>query len=111
MNFREPTFQELFASSHSQELAKLQSSIFVNKSLATGGITEALKAMPTNLPNSKPYNQVVFERSTASELTTNYIKVNWRVIFVSGVIGGGIVYLVYQINKYYIKNKSKNYFN
>jgi hypothetical protein len=109
MNFREPTFQELFASSHKKKLAMLQSSIFVNKSLATGGITEAIKAMPTNLPNSKPYNQVIFERSTASELTKNYIKVNWRVIFISAVFGGGIVYLTYVINEHNKKIKKNNF--
>lgn len=111
MNFRKPTFRESFPLSHGKELTKLQTSIFVNKSLATGGITEALNAVPTNLPNSKPYNQVVFERSTATELTTNYIKINWRVIFVSAIIGGAIVCLVYQINEQNKKNKLKNNFN
>lgn len=111
MTFREPTFRELFPISHSQELSKLQASIFVNKSLATVGVTEALKEIPTNLPNPKPYNQVVFERSSASELTTNYIKVNWRVIIASAIIGGAIVYFIYQINDQNKKNKSKSHLN
>ncbi len=111
MTYREPTFQELFSNSHSQQLAKIQSAHFVNQSLAKREITGALKEMPTNLPNPKPYNQVVFERSAATELTTNYIKVNWRVIIVSAVIGGAIVYLAYVINEQNKKNKSKNNFN
>ena len=111
MNYREPTFQELFSNSHSQQLAKLQSAHFVNQSLAKREITGALKEIPTKLPNPKPYDQVVFERSSASELTTNYIKVNWRVIIASAIIGGAIVYFVYQINEQNKKNKSKNILN
>nr|WP_315215320.1 hypothetical protein [uncultured Flavobacterium sp.] len=111
MTFREPTFQELFPISHSLELNKLQSTHLVNQSLAKGCINEALKEMPTRLPEPKPYNQVVFERSSASELTTNYIKVNWRVIIASAIIGGSIVYFVYKINEQNKKNKSKSHLN
>jgi hypothetical protein len=109
MTFREPTFQELFPISHSQELSKLQSAHFVNQTLAKGGITEALREMSKNLPDSKPYNQVVLERSIASNLTTNYIKVNWRVIIASALIGGIIVYAVVKINQQNKKNKLKKY--
>ena len=111
MNFREPTFQELFPISHSQELTKVQSSYFVNQTLAKGGITEALRAMPANLPDPKPYNQVVLETSVANNLTTNYIKINWRVIIASAFIGGIIVYAAIKINQQNKKNKLKKYLN
>lgn len=111
MNFREPTFQELFPISHSQELTNLQSVLFVNRTLAKGGIIEALREIPANLPNPKSYNQVVLERSLANNLTTNYIKINWRVIISSAFIGGIIVYAVIKINQRNKKNKSKKYLN
>ncbi len=111
MTFREPTFQELFPISHSLELNKLQSTHLVNQSLAKGGITEALKEIPTSLPEPKPYKQVVLERSVASNLATNYIKVNWRVIVASAFIGGIIVYAVVKINQQNKKNKLKKYLN
>ena len=111
MTYREPTFQELFSNSHSQQLAKIQSAHFVNQSLAKGGITEGLKGIPANLPDPKPYNQVVLERRVAGELATNYLKVNWRVIIASAIIGGAIVYFVYQINEQNKKNKSKSHLN
>jgi hypothetical protein len=108
MTFREPTFQELFPISHSQELTKLQSSLFVNQTLAKGGITEALREIPANLPDPKSYNQLVLERSVANNLTTNYIKINWRVIIASAFIGGIIVYAAIKINQQNKKITQKN---
>lgn len=109
MTFREPTFQELFPISHSLELDKLQSTHLVNQSLARGGITEAFINMPLNLPEPKPHKQLVLESSVASNLTTNYIKANWRVIVASAIIGGIIVYAVVKINQQNKKNKLKKY--
>ncbi|MBP8156793.1 MAG: hypothetical protein KAX93_00270 [Flavobacterium sp.] len=111
MTFREPTFQELFPISHIQELTKLQSTHFVNQTLAKGGITEGLKEMPVNLPDLKPYNQVILERSVASNLTTNYIKINWRVIIASALLGGIVIYVAMQIHQQNKKNKTKNLLN
>lgn len=111
MTFREPTLQELFPISHNQELAKLQSAHFVNQSLAKGGITQAIKELPPNLPVPKPYDQVVFERRVAGDLTANYIKVNWRVIIASAFIGGIIIYIAVKINEQTKKNRTKNSLN
>lgn len=110
MTFREPTLQELFSNSYSQELARNQSTYLVNRSLAIGGVTEVLKEMPINLPVPKPYNQVVFEKRVAGELATNYIKANWRVLICCTLIGGVIVYSAIKIHQENIKNKTKKYF-
>lgn len=110
MTFRKPTVQELFSISFSQELAKNQSTHLVNQSLAKGGITEALKEMPINLPVTKLYDQVVFERRVAGELATNYIKTHWRALVCCALIGGVIVYSAIKIHQENIKNKTKKYF-
>ncbi len=110
MNFRKPTFQEIFTIAHIQELAKMQSTHLVNQSLAKGGITEALKKMPINLPITKPCDQVVFETRVAGALATNYIKANWRVLIGCALIGGVIVYSAIKIYQNNIKNKTKKYF-
>jgi azurin len=110
MNFRKPTLQEIFTISHIQELTKIQSTHLVNQSLAEGGITEALKKMPINLPIIKPCDQVVFEKKVAGELATNYVKANWRVIICCTLIGGVIVYSAIKIHQKNIKKTTKKYF-
>jgi hypothetical protein len=110
MTYRDATLQELFSISFSQELARNQSIYLVNQSLAKGGVTEAFKEMPINLPVPKPYNQVVFEKRVAGELATNYIKANWRVLIGCTLLGGVIVYSVIKIHQENIKNKTKKYF-
>lgn len=110
MTFREPTLQELFPIAFRQELARIQSTHLVSQSLAMGGITEILKEIPVNLPISKPYDQVVFERRIADKLATNYIKANWRVLIGCTILGGVIVYSVIKIHQENIKNKPKKYF-
>jgi hypothetical protein len=110
MTFREPTLQELFPLACFQELAKMQSTHLVNQSLAKGGVTEALKEMPINLPVVKLYDQVVFEKKVAGELAKNYLKANWRVLIGFTLLGGVIVYSVIKIHQMNIKNKTKKYF-
>jgi hypothetical protein len=110
MNYRKPTFQEIFTIAHIQELAKMQSTHLVNQSLAKVGVTEALKEMPINLPVVKLYDQVVFEKKVAGELATNYLKANWRVLIGFTLLGGVIVYSVIKIHQKNIKNKTKKYF-
>jgi azurin len=110
MNYRKPTFQEIFTIAHIQELIKIQSTHLVNQSLAKGGIIEALEKMPISLPITKPCDQVVFEKRVAGALATNYIKANWRVLICCTLIGGVIVYSAIKIHQNNIKNKTKKYF-
>lgn len=110
MTFREPTLQELFPIAFRQELARNQSTYLVNQSLVKGGVTEAFKEMPVNLPVPTPYNRVVFEKRVAGELATNYIKANWRVLIACTILGGVIVYSAIKIHQENIKNKQKKYF-
>lgn len=99
MTLREPSLQQLFPISHHLELTKFQSTRFVNQALAKGGITEVLGEIPPNLPEQKPYTQVVLDKRVAGTFVANYLKNNWRVIIASAFVGGIIFYTVAKINQ------------
>jgi hypothetical protein len=108
MNYRVPTFQELFPSAHKVELIKQQSEYFVNKSLSKGGPTEGLKGIPTAIPvverfsNAMPPNDII-----AGALVGTYFKNNWKVMLTCAIVGGVLIYVLIKIDEENQKIKTK----
>ena len=105
MEFRKPTFEEIFNISHSIELSKQQSSYFINQSLAKGGISAGLADLPHNISMSAKAGDITKSKIAISH-TKNYISDNWRPLLVAAVAGGIIIFVATQL---YQKDKKDKY--
>lgn len=97
MNYRQPTINELFPLSYSKQLINIQSTHFVNNSLAKGGATAGFERLPTNIPISNTMDNEVIKIEIAESLVGTYFKNNWKVMLTCTVLGGAAIYLFIKI--------------
>jgi hypothetical protein len=108
MNYRQPNFNELFPLSCKKQLLDMQSTHFINNSLAKGGITAGFEGLPTSIPFNETLDNEVIKNKIAEALVGTYFKNNWKVMLACGIVGGALIYVVIKINQENQKRKFKN---
>jgi hypothetical protein len=99
MSYRVPTFEELFPLSYSKQLLDIQSTHFVNNSLAKGVFTAGLEGIPTTIPTIESLSNEMAKDKITKSLVGNYIKNNWKVMLTCAIVGGTLIYILYKIDE------------
>ena len=108
MNYRQPTLEELFESTYSKKLLDIQSTHFVNNSLAKGGITEGFEGMPLSIPQPELFENEVIKNKITQSLLETYIKNNWKALLTCLIVGGVLtIGIIHVFNKHQKKNTKK----
>jgi hypothetical protein len=107
MNYRQPTFNELFPVSYNKQLINIQSSHFVNNSLAKGGITAGFEGLPTNITINETMDNEAIKIKIAESLVGTYVKNNWKVMLTCAIVGGTLIYVLYKIDEENRKTRTK----
>ena len=107
MNYREPNFNELFPSSYHKKLINIQSTHFVNNSLAKGGITSGFEGIPTSVPISETLDNDLLKIKIAESLVGTYFKNNWKVMLTCAALGAAAIFLLIKINEENQKKKKQ----
>ena len=97
MNYRAPNIKELFPLSYNNKLMEIQSTHFVNNSLAKGGVSEGLEELPTSIPDIERLSKEMPEGKIAESLVRTYLKNNWKVMLTCAILGGTLIYVLIKI--------------
>ncbi len=107
MSYRVPTFEELFPLSYSKQLLDIQSTHFVNNSLAKGGFTAGLEGIPTTIPTIESLSNEMAKDKITKSLVGTYVKNNWVIMLGSAIAGGAIIFVAINIYKENQKRRTK----
>jgi hypothetical protein len=107
MSYRAPTFEELFPLSYRKQLLDIQSTHFVNNSLAKGGVSEGLEGLPTSIPDIERLSKEMTKGKIAESLVRTYVKNNWKVMLTCAIVGGTLIYVLIKIDEENRKNRTK----
>jgi len=94
MKTRKPTFEELFPVAHQQDLLKKQSAHFTNQTISKMSIESGYENLPTKLFNEQGNHKIAIQPNSPTKLFDNYIKNNWKPLFLMLVLGGVLTYVL-----------------
>ncbi|MEY4835550.1 MAG: hypothetical protein RI980_1665 [Bacteroidota bacterium] len=98
MKTRKPTFEELFPVAHQQDLLKKQSAYFTNQSISKMSIEGGYENLPTKLFDEQVNHNIPIQPNPPTKLIGNYIKNNWKPLFLMLVIGGVLTFALIHTN-------------
>lgn len=92
MEFRKPSIQELFPHAIQQDLAAKQSVQYVNNIFEGIAQQNIERDLPPELVIEQSTTPLIFDSKPKHSYIWTYLKNHWRVITVSIILGGIIVY-------------------
>jgi hypothetical protein len=98
MKTRKPTFEELFPVAHQQDLLKKQSAHFTNQSISKMSIEGGYENLPTKLFDEQVNHNIPIQSNSPTKLFNNYIKNNWKPLFLMLLVGGVLTYALIHTN-------------
>ncbi len=86
---------------------EMQSTYFVNNSLAKGGLTNGFEGLPLDVPVNETLDNQVINSKIAKSLVGTYLKNNWVVMLGCAIVGGTLIYVLYKIDEGNRKRRTK----